>query len=34
VLLRRAQPERLECIVDRAPAQWLYDWLLDAAQGV
>jgi heterotetrameric sarcosine oxidase gamma subunit len=34
VLLRRAQPERLECIVDRAPAQWLYDWLLDAAGGL
>ena len=33
VMLRRAQPERLECIVDRAPAQWLYDWLLDAAAG-
>ncbi|HEU4517034.1 MAG TPA: sarcosine oxidase subunit gamma family protein [Steroidobacteraceae bacterium] len=34
VLLRRAQPERLECIVDRAPASWLYEWLLDAAQGL
>ena len=34
VLLRRAQPERLECIVDRAPAHWLYDWLLDAAAGL
>jgi sarcosine oxidase subunit gamma len=33
VLLRRAAPERLECIVDRAAAQWLYDWLLDAAAG-
>jgi hypothetical protein len=34
VLLRRALPERLECIVDRAVARWLYDWLLDAAAGI
>jgi sarcosine oxidase subunit gamma len=34
VLLRRALPERLECIVDRSVARWLYDWMLDAAAGI
>ncbi len=34
VVLRRATPERFECMVDRSVAQWLYDWLVDAAAGL
>ncbi len=34
VLIRRATPERFECVVDRSAAQWLYDWLVDAAAGL
>ena len=34
VVIRRATPERFECVVDRAAAQWLYDWLVDAAAGI
>ncbi len=34
VILRRVTPERFECIVDRAPAQYLFDWLQDAAAGL
>jgi sarcosine oxidase, subunit gamma len=34
VLIRRATPERFECVVDRSVAQWLYDWLVDAAAGL
>ena len=33
VVLRRATPDRFECIADRSVAHWLYDWLQDAAQG-
>lgn len=31
VIVRRASFERFECIVDRSAAQFLYDWLQDAA---
>jgi heterotetrameric sarcosine oxidase gamma subunit len=34
VILRRATPERFECVVDRSAAQWLYDWFVDAAGGL
>ena len=34
VVIRRAAPERFECVVDRSAAQWLYDWLVDAAAGL
>lgn len=34
VVIRRASFERFECIVDRACAQYLYDWLQDAAAGL
>lgn len=34
VVLRRATPERFECVVDRSAAQWLYDWMLDAVAGM
>ena len=34
VVIRRATSERFECVVDRASAQWLYDWLVDAAAGI
>lgn len=34
VLIRRATPERFECVVDRCAAQWLYDWMLDAVAGL
>ena len=34
VLLRRATPERFECVVDRSAAQWLYDWFVDVAGGL
>ncbi len=34
VILRRATPERFECVVDRSVAQWLYDWMLDAVEGI
>ena len=34
VILRRATPERFECVVDRSAAQWLYDWFVDAAAGL
>ncbi len=34
VVLRRATPERFECVVDRSSAQWLYDWMLDAVAGI
>jgi heterotetrameric sarcosine oxidase gamma subunit len=33
VVIRRASFERFECIVDRAAAQYLYDWFQDAAAG-
>ncbi len=33
VILRRTTSERFECIVDRSVAQYLYDWLQDAAGG-
>jgi len=34
VVLRRVTSERFECLVDRSGAQWLYDWLADAAGGL
>jgi len=34
VVLRRVTSERFECLVDRSAAQWLYDWLEDAAEGL
>lgn len=34
VMLRRLTPERFECLVDRAAAQYLYDWMQDAAAGL
>lgn len=34
VVVRRASFERFECIVDRTYAQYLYDWLQDAATGL
>ena len=34
VVLRRANPARFECLVDRAVAQWLYEWMEDAAEGL
>jgi sarcosine oxidase subunit gamma len=34
VVVRRATFERFECIVDRTYAQYLYDWLQDAATGL
>jgi sarcosine oxidase subunit gamma len=34
VMLRRLTLERFECVVDRAAAQYLYDWMQDAAAGL
>ncbi len=34
VVLRRAAPEKLECVVDRSVAQWLWAWLQDVAEGL
>jgi len=34
VVIRRATPDRFECVVDRSAAQWLYDWLVDAVKGL
>jgi sarcosine oxidase subunit gamma len=34
VVLRRVSAERFECLVERPAAQWLYDWLEDAAEGL
>jgi heterotetrameric sarcosine oxidase gamma subunit len=34
VVLRRIGSERFECLVDRSVAQWLHDWLHDAAVGL
>ena len=34
VVLRRVTSERFECLVDRSAAQWLYNWLEDAAGGL
>lgn len=31
VVLRRTQPDRFECLVERPAAQFLYDWIQDAA---
>lgn len=33
VVLRRLTQERFECLVDRSAAQYLYDWMEDAANG-
>jgi len=34
VMLRRLAPERFECVVDRSAAQYLFDWMQDAAAGL
>ncbi len=34
VVVRRATSERFECIVDRSAAQYLFDWMQDAAAGL
>ncbi len=34
VVLRRVTSERFECLVDRSAAQWLHDWMEDAAEGL
>ena len=34
VVLRRVTSERFDCHVDRSAAQWLYDWMEDAAEGL
>ncbi len=34
VVLRHVNSERFECLVDRSAAQWLYDWMEDAAEGL
>jgi heterotetrameric sarcosine oxidase gamma subunit len=34
VVLRRVNSERFECLVDRSAAQWLYEWMEDAAEGL
>lgn len=34
VVLRRLASDRFECMVDRAAAQWLYDWMQDVAENV
>ncbi len=34
VVLRRVNSERFDCLVDRAAAQWLYDWMQDAVEGM
>ena len=34
VVVRRATAERFECLVDRSAAQYLFDWMQDAAAGL
>jgi len=34
VVMRRVTSERFECHVDRSAAQWLYEWMEDAAAGL
>jgi heterotetrameric sarcosine oxidase gamma subunit len=34
VVLRRVTSERYECLVDRSAAQWLFEWMEDAAEGL
>ncbi len=34
IVLRRVTSERFECHVDRSAAQWLYEWMEDAAVGL
>jgi sarcosine oxidase subunit gamma len=34
VVLRRVTSERIECVVDRSVAQYLYGWMQDAAEGL
>lgn len=34
VVVRRVTPERFECVVDRSAAQYLFDWMQDAAAGL
>jgi len=34
VVLRRVTSERIECLVDRSAAQWLYNWFEGAAGGL
>jgi heterotetrameric sarcosine oxidase gamma subunit len=33
-VLRRVTSERYECLVDRAAARWLFDWMQDAVEGL
>ncbi len=33
-VIRRATPDRFECMVDRSSARWLCDWLLDTLKGL
>ncbi|MBM4218923.1 MAG: hypothetical protein FJ171_04660 [Gammaproteobacteria bacterium] len=34
VVVRRVNSERFECLVDRSAAQWLYEWMENAAEGI
>ncbi|MGE0032237.1 MAG: sarcosine oxidase subunit gamma [Steroidobacteraceae bacterium] len=34
VVVRRATADRFECVVDRSTAQYLFDWMQDAAAGL
>ena len=34
VVVRRVTAERFECVVDRSAAQYLFDWMQDAAAGL
>jgi sarcosine oxidase subunit gamma len=34
VVVRRVTHERFECVVDRSAAQYLFDWMQDAAAGL
>ena len=34
VVLRRVGTDRFDCLAERPAAQWLYDWLEDAAGGL
>ena len=34
VVVRRVTAERFECVVDRSAAQYVFDWMQDAAAGL
>jgi heterotetrameric sarcosine oxidase gamma subunit len=34
VVLRRVASDKVECVVDRSSAQWLYEWMEDVAEGL